>query len=208
MNLALFDFDGTITTRETFRDFMHLAVAPHRLAWGRVVLAPWILGYRLGLVSGTTVRAAIVRFGFRGMPLAAVEARGREFAHSALPSLIRTQALERIHWHQSQGDTVVVVSGAFDVYLRPWCELHQLGLLCSSLEHDDGVLTGRYSGPQCVNAEKVRRVKATHDLSRYQRIYAYGDTREDFDLLALAHEPCYRWQPMATMPTTSSSLSS
>ncbi|HEY0197298.1 MAG TPA: HAD family hydrolase [Rhodanobacter sp.] len=196
MNLALFDFDGTITTREMFPAFMYLAVAPRRLAVGKILLSPLIVGYKLGLVSGTTVRAAIVRFGFSGVSLAKLEDHGLAFARSTLPSAVRPEALERIHWHKSHGDTVVVVSGAFDVYLRHWCQEHDVGLISSSLEHRDGILTGRYFGRQCVGKEKVRRVHEAFDLSMYDRIYAYGDTREDLELLALAHERYYRWQPM------------
>lgn len=200
MNLALFDFDGTITTREMFPDFVHVAVQPRRLALGKLALAPLVVGYRLGLVPGTVVRAAIVRVGFSGASLAALEAHGLSFARSVLPTVIRPQALERILWHKSRGDAVVVVSGAFDVYLRHWCHAHQLGLVCSSLEHRDGVLTGRYQGRQCVRSEKARRVRQAYDLSSYGRIYAYGDTSEDLDLLALAHEQYYRWQLVPACP--------
>jgi HAD superfamily hydrolase (TIGR01490 family) len=196
MNLALFDFDGTITTREMLPDFIRQATSPRRLAVGMVLLAPLIVGYRLGVVSGTVVRAAIVRFGCTGMPLAALEAHGASFAESALPLVLRAEALARIDWHKRQGDTIVVVSGAFDVYLRHWCREHRLALICSTLEHSNGVLTGRYLGRQCVLEEKARRVRAAYDLSRYDRIYAYGDTKEDLGLLALAHERYYRWQPM------------
>lgn len=198
MNLALFDFDGTITDREMFPAFIELAVAPRRLAVGKLLLAPLIVGYKLGLVSGTVVRAAIVRFGFAGVPLAVLEAHGSSFAQSALPPVLRPQALERIGWHKRQGDTVVVVSGAFDTYLSHWCKAHQLELICSSLEHKDGLLTGRYLGRQCVLEEKARRVREAYDLSRFGRIYAYGDTKEDLGLLALAHERYYRWQQVPT----------
>jgi HAD superfamily phosphoserine phosphatase-like hydrolase len=97
---------------------------------------------------------------------------------------------------------VVVVSGAFDVYLSHWCNAHQIELICSSLEHKDGVLTGRYSGPQCVRKEKAARVRKEHDLSRYERIYAYGDTTEDLDLLALAHEQYYQWRHVSVSAGT------
>ena len=44
-NLALFDFDGTITTRETMAAFMYRAVPARRQTWGRLLLAPWVAGY-------------------------------------------------------------------------------------------------------------------------------------------------------------------
>ena len=111
MDLALFDFDGTITTHETFPGFMHAAVPPRRLAVGKVLFAPLILGYRLGLVSGKCVRAAIVMFGLRGLALDEYRARGEAFAQQVLPGTLRAEALQRIEWHRSRGDRVVVVSG-------------------------------------------------------------------------------------------------
>ena len=192
MDLALFDFDGTITTRELMPDFMYQAVPRRRLAWGRVLLAPLIVGYKLGLVSGSVVRAAIVRVGLAGMPLVEFEAHGERFARETIPAALRPEMLARLDWHRQRGDTIAVVSGAFDVYLRPWCEAHGLTLLCSSLAHRDHRLTGRYAGSQCVRKEKARRVRATFDLSHFETIHAYGDTPEDRELLALAHRRHYR----------------
>lgn len=197
MNLALFDFDGTITTRETFPDFVRAAVSPRRMTRGRLVLAPWVVGYRLGWVSGVTVRARISDFVFRGRSEREVAAIGERFAAEFLPALLRPEAMERIAWHRERGDTVVVVSGGFDTYLRHWCAQHGLDLLCSSLEARDGVLTGRYRGAQCVGAEKARLVRQRYDLSRFAAIHAYGDTPEDRELLELAHHRVYRWQDAA-----------
>lgn len=196
MDLALFDFDGTITNREMFPDFILFAVAPRRVALGKVLLAPLVLGYKLGLVSGTMIRAAIVRLGFSGVPLSALENHGLRFAREALSPVLRPEALERLNWHKDRKDAVVVVSGALDVYLRHWCEAYRIDCLCSSLEHKNGILTGRFDGRQCVLEEKVRRVRQVYDLTRYHRIYAYGDTKEDLALLSLAHERYYQWQPM------------
>lgn len=197
MNLALFDFDGTITTREMMRDFMYRAVPPRRQAWGKLLLAPCLAGYKSGLLSGTATRAAVVRVGLTGVSLAALHAHGATFAAEALPTVLRAEAMARIRWHQAQGDRVVVVSGALDVYLAPWCAAHGLELICSSLEHRDGRLTGRYLGAQCVGEEKARRVRAQHELARYAHVYAYGDTHEDLPLLDLAHRRFYRGQELA-----------
>src|SRR6185503_13334388 len=42
MNLALFDFDGTITHRDTFTPFLRFAVRPERMALARIFLSPLI----------------------------------------------------------------------------------------------------------------------------------------------------------------------
>lgn len=45
--------------------------------------------------------------------------------------------------------------------------------------------------------EKARRVRARFDLVSYPLVYAYGDTKEDLELLALAHRRVYRWREQA-----------
>lgn len=194
MNLALFDFDGTITSRETFGDFMRFVIPRDRVMLGAVLFAPLIAGYRLGLVSGIEVRARIVAFGFRGMSAEQVDRAGRHFSQTILPTIIRPVALERIRWHKAQGDKVVVVSGALDTFLSHWCQQHALDLICSSLHAENGVLSGRYDGPQCVSAEKCRRVRELCAPESFSTIYAYGDTKEDLAMLAMAHRKFYRWQ--------------
>ena len=173
-------------------DFLRKAIPRRRLIIGQVLLAPLIFGYKAGWVSGVVVRAAIVRVGLSGMCAIKYQEHGVEFAELVLPSVVRPEMLERIRWHRERGDHVVVVSGAFDVYLSHWCKAHGLDLICSSLETRHGRLTGRYSGKQCVRLEKARRVRSQYDLARFAVVYAYGDTPEDADLLKLADRKYYQ----------------
>lgn len=197
MILALFDFDGTITTRETMPDFVRVTVPRARLhLWG-TLLAPWVLGYKVGLVSGSNIREKIARVGFRGMREADYLAAGERFAREVLPTVLRPAAMARIAWHKARGDTVVVVSGGFDVYLSHWCRAQGVELICSKLEVVDGVLTGRYDGAQCVREEKARRVRERYVLRQYGAVHAYGDTTEDAELLALADESWFKVWPDA-----------
>jgi HAD superfamily phosphoserine phosphatase-like hydrolase len=107
--------------------------------------------------------------------------------------------MERIAAHRANGDVVVVVSGAYDVYLKHWCTTHGLDLIASTLEVRDGRLTGRYLGAQNVLAEKARRVRERYDLATYREIHAHGDTPEDEGLLALAQRRFYRGVEMTTL---------
>lgn len=195
MDLALFDFDGTITDRETMPGFVRAATRPVRLKVGLVVLAPLVVGYKHRVVPGTMVRAAICWFGFRGVPVRELEQHGVAFAQSVLPAMLRPEAMARIAWHKARGDRIVVVSGGLDVYLAHWASSHGLELLCSSLEQRDGRLTGYYNGAQCVRDEKVRRVKALCSTQDFGKVYAYGDTPEDHAMLAMADEAYYRGKP-------------
>ena len=51
-DLALFDFDGTLTTREMLPYFFRRAIPRPKRWFGTALLAPLIVGYRLGWVPG------------------------------------------------------------------------------------------------------------------------------------------------------------
>jgi HAD superfamily hydrolase (TIGR01490 family) len=197
MNLALFDFDGTITEGDTFSSFLLFAVRRRRIMLGAVPLSPVVLCYRLGLISARQARPIVSRVGFQGEPANSVREVGRRYAVDVLPRTVRRRALERIHWHKSQGDTVVVVSASLDTYLGPWCESIGVERICTELEERDGRLTGRYRHGDCSGPTKVSRIRAQYELSRYAVIYAYGDTDDDREMLQLAHRKYYRWQEIA-----------
>jgi phosphatidylglycerophosphatase C len=197
MNLALFDFDGTITTQDTFTPFVYFAASRTRIVLGTMCLLPLIVAYKLGLLPGTRMRAAVVRFGFRGRALAEVLELGARYAQVTVPRVVRPDALERIRWHQAQGDTVVIVSASLDAYLRAWCDELGLDLICTKLEVENGKLTGRYVDGDCTGPEKAKRVRERYDMARYAIVYAYGDTSEDRQLLELANKRYFRGQEQA-----------
>lgn len=198
MDLALFDFDGTITRTDTWTPFMQLAVRPARIAAGRVLLSPLVIGYKLGMISASRGRQVAARVGFQGEDAARMRRLGVEYASTTLPAQVRQPALDRIAWHRSRGDHVVIVSASLDFYLSPWCAGHGVDCICTTLEERNGRLTGRCAGGDCTGAEKVRRIRERLDLGRYDTIYAYGDTAEDREMLELAQRKFYRWTEISS----------
>ena len=193
-NLALFDFDGTITRKDTFTDFLYFAVGRKRLLAGKVLLAPVILGYKSGIVPPGKAREIVAGFGFRGRKLEDLYGVGGHYARHVLPRYIRSKALRRIRWHQTNGDKVVVVSASLDFYLIHWCEHHDLELICSRFIAGHGRVKGTYDHGDCSGIEKASRIKKRYDLDTYSSVYAYGDTADDKEMLALADVQFYRWR--------------
>jgi phosphoserine phosphatase len=131
-------------------------------------------------------------------PSDAVRQRGVDYATDVLPRTVRRWALDRIEWHKSQGDDVVVVSASLDVYLAPWCQAKDLSFICTTLEERAGRLTGRCLDGDCSGSEKVRRIRERFDLSRYTLLYAYGDTPDDRAMLDLADRKYYRGKEVSS----------
>jgi HAD superfamily hydrolase (TIGR01490 family) len=194
MNLALFDFDCTITATETFTGFLHFATDAKRKALGRLLLVPTFCGYRLGVVSVSTLRQHAVHAAFRGKRLDDLQRLGQRYSDDVIGAMVRPRALKRIAWHKAQGDTVVVVSASLDVYLSAWCRQHDVACICTELESREGIITGRYVAGDCIGREKSRRVLERYTLADYAAVYAYGDSDDDRAMLDLAHRRYFRWR--------------
>ncbi|MDC8639321.1 HAD family hydrolase [Xanthomonas hortorum] len=191
MQLALFDFDHTITTCDTYARFLRKVATPAQLAAAKWQVGPWVLGYRLGLISAQTLRARVTRLVFSTRSLEEMTMHRAAYARNDLPGMLRTNMMQRIDWHQAQGHEVVLVSGSLDLYLQPWCAQHDLSLICNRLEHHAGVLSGRYANGDC-GPHKATQIRLRYDLSQYECVHAYGDSREDTPMLALAQQRWYR----------------
>ncbi len=192
MDLALFDFDGTISDRDSFLLFVRNAAGPVRFAAGMTRLSPRIIGFLLGRYPNQALKEDVLTRFFRHWPVARFQERAERFCRDRLPAIIRPGARERIRWHQQRGDRVAVVSATPEQVLAPWCRQNGLDLLATRLEVADGLLTGRIEGRNCRGREKVARIMASYCLEEFGQIHAYGDTEGDRPMLALAHRSSYR----------------
>lgn len=190
--LALFDFDGTITSRDSFLYFLFFSQPFWRFCFCSLILSPVVLGYWLRLLNNNTAKQLVLRVVFGGCSPEEFRSTAQSFAEERLPALVRPEAAERIEWHRHLGHRIIVVSASLEDYLRPWCEKQQLELIGSRMAVADGVMTGRLEGRNCYGPEKVRRIREVVELSNYDITFAYGDSRGDREMLELADTRCYR----------------
>ena len=195
-DLALVDFDHTVTTCDSYARFLRSIATPRQRARAPWTVGPWMAAYKLRLLSAAALRRRVTRIVFSGRDIAEVEAAGQRYADQQLPALLRPEMMARIAWHRARGDIVVLVSGSLDAYLRPWCDAHGLALICNRLAVVDGRCTGHYlHGDR--GEHKADDIRAAYDLSTFARVHAYGDSREDRPMLALAQERWWRGHRIA-----------
>jgi phosphatidylglycerophosphatase C len=192
MNLALFDFDGTITTHDSLRDFLLYSFGIKHCIKKLVPISPMIFGYLLGIADNQKVKTEVSKSFFSQMHESEFSLIAKKFATEELDKIVKKSALEKIAWHKSNGDRIIVVSASFSDYLKYWCEKEGLELISTRLEIKDGKLTGYFSTPNCWGKEKVRRINEYLNVKDFSKIYAYGDSKGDLEMLKLAHEKGYR----------------
>ncbi len=189
--LAFFDLDGTITRKNVFIEFIRYAMGPRRFWRGLGELSPQIGLHYAKVVSKRRIKEIFVDYFFRGDEIEDMRRLARAYARRKMPGIVRPKALERIRWHRDQGDRIVVVSACIQTWIEDWCQTQGLELIATELEIRNGRVTGKLASDNCYGAEKVRRIRKAMDLDR-RYIFAYGDSRGDREMLAMAHERFYR----------------
>ncbi|MEW6712594.1 MAG: HAD family hydrolase [Candidatus Riflebacteria bacterium] len=192
MKLALFDFDGTITTGDSYTELLKFLCGSVRFYLGVIILSPVLILYVLGFLPNYRAKPVVTRFFLRGIRRKEFEEKARCFCEERLEKMVRPAALEKIKWHQQQGHRVVVVSASFEDYLCLWCQPKGLELIGTRLEWQNDRITGKFATANCYGPEKVRRIRQMIDLAACEEIYAYGDSRGDREMLEIAHHKGYR----------------
>ncbi|SSW71524.1 hypothetical protein AVE30378_04614 [Achromobacter veterisilvae] len=190
--IAAFDFDGTLTQRDTFVPFLaHLSWA--RLLGAFVLAAPALAGFALRMRSNEYAKAALCRAALKGHSRTELARIARAWV-PAIP--LRRALVERLRWHQQRGDHCVLVSASPDVYLQE--ASRHLGfddLICTRMATDgQGRLTGDFDGPNCWGPEKMRRLTERFGPRQQYELYAYGDSRGDQWMIDAAQHAWYRGQ--------------
>lgn len=190
--VAAFDFDVTITTRDTFVPFLYRAFGQNKVRKAFLRLAPVAAKVALGLSTRDVFKAKLIHELFPGESLERLRTVGQEHALDIL-KWVRPAALQRIAWHKQRNDRLVMVSASLDIYLEPVATA--LGfddLLCTrpSLRHD--IFDGGMNGKNCRGAEKVARLQNLLGNLSLVDTYAYGDSAGDKEMLQIALHPFYR----------------
>lgn len=194
--IAAFDFDGTLTKRDSVVPFLR------RFLWRPQAMVGILRQTPAGLVALTrrdrdALRLAATAALLRGIPAAVVEQQAAAFSGEIVSSRLRPDTIERLKWHRSLGHRVVVVSASYDSYLLHVAEhLGVEAVLSTRLEvGPDDLCTGQLDGANCRGPEKVRRL---HEWLRAQglcradvTVWAYGDSNGDRELLADADHPVW-----------------
>ena len=195
--VAAFDFDGTLTRRDTLLPFLYRLAGPLGMLWRSVLLLPILLGYVLRQLPNDVAKQQVLSRFIAGMTDEALKRQGQRYARYVLPKVLRFDAMTRLAWHRQQGHRCVLISASIEHYVRPWAEANGFDeVLCTRLAVDEeGCLTGRFDGSNCYGAEKARRLRALLGRPEDYVIHAYGDSRGDREMLAMADHPWFRSMP-------------
>jgi len=186
--LVAFDFDGTLTSRDSFTAFLAWRAGPSQYARGLLALAPAAAGFVLNRDRGRLKAAAARRF-LAGLTRAELEAAAQDFAAEHGRAILRPDAVRAWRRWQAEGARLLIVTASPEIIVAPIARaLGADQLIGTRLAFDDADrVTGALEGENCRGPEKARRLReAFGDEVALEA--AYGDTDGDREMLALAEE--------------------
>ena len=192
MNLAVFDFDGTITSKDTLLAFLRFHSGISKYLFNMVLLSPVFFCYALRIIPNWKAKQLMLTLFLKGIATDRFQEKCQTFVNDVLPGLIRPAAIKSIAQHIEQGDRVIVVSASPENWIVPWAKPQGLEVVATQLEIRDNQLTGKIKGKNCYGPEKVNRLEQHLDLKQYTTIFAYGDSKGDFELLSISDVPKYK----------------
>ena len=189
---AFFDLDRTLLAGFSAASFFF-----ERLLSGRMApkeISDSLLGalsFSLGRTGFSGMMAASSA-AYRGMAEEVLIEIGEEVFTKHLATQIYPESRALVEAHQAMGHTVAIISSATHYQADPLArELNIPHVLCTQLEVEDGIFTGRVVHPTCWGQGKAtaaRELAESADLDLAES-YFYTDSDEDLPLLEIVGRP-------------------
>ncbi len=193
MRLYLFDFDGTLTTKDSLFAFLRFVAGPVKWGLSLGLFLPHMVLMKAGGLSNSAVKERLIAFHLKGRSAEELEALAEKFHQLILPGILRPNAMVYVREVVASGQEAALVSASMDLWLRPFAHAEGLKLICTEGAFENGRYTGRFAGPNCHGPEKANRIRAAYPLANFTEIYAFGDSSGDKEMLDLATEKHYRF---------------
>lgn len=201
--VAAFDFDETLTRRDTVVPFLRRLAGDRGLALGLLArshrMAPAAMRR-----NRDALRAMATDQVFRGRLIADVDVHARDYGDQIFAVGLRPDTAARLAWHRDAGHRTVIVSASYEAYVQVVGEhLGVDAVLATRLEVESGRCTGRLLGANCRGPEKLRRLQGWLDEQGLMldevSLWAYGDSAGDRELLAVADHPHWVREPLGSV---------
>ena len=194
MTIHAFDFDGTLTRRDTLIEFIRYVKGNKEFLIGFLKHLHLLIMMKLGIMPNWKTKRIIFQYFFGGMTLEKFNEYCEKFAKEKA-SLLRKKGMVAVNKAVMDGDQVVIISASIENWVEPFFRFqvsNNINIIGTKIQVVNGKLTGRFLTKNCYGEEKVRRLLEQYPDRKEYKLVAYGDSRGDHALLDFADEGHYR----------------
>ncbi|WP_027384705.1 HAD family hydrolase [Epilithonimonas caeni] len=190
--LYLFDFDGTLTYKDTMFLFLKF-YNPAKFSVQFLKHIPLFVLLKLKLADTEAVKKNFISSILKGRSRHQIEKKAQQFFEENYPSLFRENALDFINNIDRQNTESYIITASLDLWVKPFADKFNMKLLSTQAEFKDDIFTGNFVGKNCNKEEKVNRIKLEIGDQKFDKIIAFGDTSGDKAMFKFANESHYRF---------------
>jgi HAD superfamily phosphoserine phosphatase-like hydrolase len=190
-----FDFDGTLTKRDTFIRIIVYARGWWRLIGGLLLFSPILVMMKLRLYPNWKAKQQVFSFFFKGMSIDAFDELCRNFAHDS-QKLLRKKGVRTLSEAVAEGSDVVIVSASIINWVEPFFSDYGGAVKVEGTKIDvrNDIVTGKFLTKNCYGEEKVKRISRRYPNRKSYYLIAFGGSKGDRRMLDYADEAYYRWR--------------
>ena len=118
--VVAFDFDGTLTSRDTLLEFIVFSKGPAVLYGTFLFFSPLLLLYKAGLYPNWKIKEKIFSYLYKGMSITDFDAHCEAFFESRGRALIRAKAWRAVREHLRAGHETLILTASIVNWVRPF----------------------------------------------------------------------------------------
>jgi len=202
MTIHAFDFDGTLTRRDSMLEFIRYAKGDKATVLGFLKHLHLIILMMLGIMSHGKTKRIIFQYFFGGMGTGSFNTLCERFAMDNA-SILSPKGCRVVQSALSKGYEVVVITASIENWVRPFFGLPadenavtvmpgKVRVIGTRLQTAGGIITGEFATKNCRGEEKVRRLLECYPERTSYKLIVYGDSNGDRALLDFSDEGYYR----------------
>jgi HAD superfamily hydrolase (TIGR01490 family) len=190
--IAVFDFDGTITQKDTLLEFIKFSKGNRRFYSGLLLFAPLLIAMKLKMYPKRKAKQSLFSYFYKGVSIEKFNDLGNKFS-SEIDKIVRPKAMEALKLHKRNSDKTIIISASIENWITFWAEKAGIDLvLATKIETDkNGLLTGKFLTKNCYGREKVNRLLEMFPNRNDYKLIVYGDSRGDKELMEIADKSFY-----------------
>ena len=194
--IAAFDFDGTLTCKDTLWAFLKHTHHPVRRIWNMFLVSPVLFLFLMGLIKNGKAKEKLFARFYKNLPLADFSAFCRSFC-PIIDACLRSDIYQKMKQHQAEGHEVIIVSASIENWIKPWAAKEGIPtVIATQIEiSPSGYLTGRFASPNCYGSEKPRRILELFPDRASYTLIAYGNSRGDHEMLRMCETTALQMPP-------------
>lgn len=190
-NLYLFDFDGTLTKKDTLFDFLRFSFSK-TYQQNYILFMPLFIISKLKFIDKGKVKEKFISKFMKGLSSNEIDLLAQNYFDHNFSTLIHPKGDEYIKSINNYHDKFIV-SASLDFWIKPFAEYYGMGLISTKADFNDkNIFSGKFASENCINEEKKNRIEKEIDLSFYDEIIAFGDTSGDKAMFSISTKSYYR----------------